>query len=82
MSVTKVILVKDVDFYRRLGAHYGSLEKWIFEPSAAEKVFRDYIAEENIEVLCNRRIVAATTKGGKILSITLEDSKSPASNFR
>ncbi len=66
-----------LDFYRRLGAHYGSLEKWIFEPSAAEKVFRDYIAEENIEVLCNRRIVAATTKGGKILSITLEDSKSP-----
>lgn len=66
-----------LDFYRRLGSHYGSLEKWIFEPSAAEKVFRDYIAEENIEVWCNRRIVDAKSKDGKILTITLEDSKSP-----
>lgn len=66
-----------LDFYRRLGTHYGSLEKWIFEPSAAEKVFRDYIAEENIELWCNRRIVAATTKKCKILTITLEDSKAP-----
>lgn len=66
-----------LDFYRRLGSHYGSLEKWIFEPSAAEKVFRDYIAEENIELWCNRRIVDAKSKDGKILTITLEDSKSP-----
>lgn len=64
-----------LDFYRRLGTHYGSLEKWVFEPSVAEKVFRDYIAEESVEVWCNRRIVDASTKGGKILSITLEDAK-------
>lgn len=66
-----------LDFYRRLGTHYGSLEKWIFEPSAAEKVFRGYIAEENIELWCNRRIVDAKTKDGKILTITLEDSVNP-----
>ena len=35
------------------------------------------IAEENIELWCNRRIVDAKSKDGKILTITLEDSKSP-----
>ena len=44
-----------LDFYRRLGSYYGSLEKWVFEPKVAEKIFKDYIAEENIELWCNRR---------------------------
>ena len=66
-----------LDFYRRLGTHYGSLEKWIFEPHVAEAIFRQYIAEDNVELWCNRRIVAAATKSGKILNITLEDSTAP-----
>ena len=28
-----------LDFYRRLGSYYGSLEKWVFEPKVAEKIF-------------------------------------------
>ena len=28
------------DFYRRIGAHYGQFEQWVFEPSVAEKIFR------------------------------------------
>ena len=66
-----------LDFYRRLGTHYGSLEKWVFEPHVAEKIFKDYIAEENIEVWCNRRIVAANKEGDRIANITLEDSAAP-----
>ena len=27
-----------LQFYRRLGAHYGNLENWVFEPSAALEV--------------------------------------------
>ena len=32
-----------LDFYRRLGRHYGKLEQWIFEPKEAEAVFNEYI---------------------------------------
>ncbi len=28
-----------LDFYRRLGHHYGKFESWIFEPGIAEKPF-------------------------------------------
>ena len=66
-----------LDFYRRVGAHYGALEMWVFEPHVAEGVFRQYIAEENIEVWCNRRIIAAKKDGSRIVNITLEDSEAP-----
>jgi ribulose 1,5-bisphosphate synthetase/thiazole synthase len=29
-----------LDFYRRAGAEYGTLESWIFEPKVAEKIFK------------------------------------------
>ena len=32
-----------LDFYRKLGTHYGKLEQWIFEPKVAESIFVDYI---------------------------------------
>src|SRR5215470_13691503 len=32
-----------LDFYRRLGRHYGKFEQWIFEPHVAEQIFNDYI---------------------------------------
>ena len=67
-----------LDFYRRVGAHYGALEMWVFEPHVAEKVFRQYIAEENIELWCNRRIVATKKEGTRIVNITLEDSAAPS----
>ena len=67
-----------LDFYRRLGSYYGSLEKWGFEPKVAEKIFKDYIAEENIELWCNRRIVDARKEGDRIVNITLEDSMARA----
>lgn len=66
-----------LDFYRRLGSHYGTLEKWIFEPHVAEDIFRQYIAEEELEVWYNRRIIAASKEGSRITDITLEDSVAP-----
>ncbi|WP_286338519.1 FAD-dependent oxidoreductase [Bacteroides acidifaciens] len=39
------------DFYRRLGAHYGKLEQWIFEPKVADSIFNDYINRADVEVL-------------------------------
>ncbi len=64
-----------LDFYRRVGAHYGRLESWIFEPSVAENIFKDYIARGNVEVLYNHRIVGVQKQGATIKSIFLENVK-------
>lgn len=65
------------DFYRRIGAHYGNLEQWIFEPSVAENIIKEYIDRANVDVLYSSRIVSADVSDGRILSITLEDSGNP-----
>jgi hypothetical protein len=66
-----------LDFYRRLGTHYGNLEQWIFEPHVAENIFNEYIQQGEIEVLYDYRIVSADVKGKKIEEITLEQSSKP-----
>lgn len=67
-----------LDFYRRVGAHYGRLESWIFEPSVAENIFKDYIARGNVEVLYNHRIVDAQKQGTSITSINVESVENTA----
>lgn len=62
------------DFYRRIGAHYGKFEQWIFEPHVAEDIFKEYISTSKTEVLYQHRIVSATTDKGAITSIVLENS--------
>src|SRR5260221_4493033 len=32
-----------LDFYRKIGQHYGSFEQWIFERNIAEKSFLAYL---------------------------------------
>ena len=61
-----------LDFYRRVGATYGRLESWIFEPSVAERIFKDYISRGNVEVLYGHRIVDAKKQGASITSINVE----------
>lgn len=67
------------DFYRRIGAHYGKLEQWIFEPKVAAKIFDDYIKEAKVEVWMNRRLVNVKKTRNIIDEITVEDSKTPLS---
>src|SRR6187551_1316889 len=38
-----------LDFYRRIGKHYGKFEQWIFEPHIAENLFNQYIQRANAE---------------------------------
>src|SRR5258708_29532355 len=40
-----------LDFYRKIGQHYGSFEQWIFEPNIAEKVFLTYLKRANVTIL-------------------------------
>ena len=66
-----------LDFYRRIGKHYGKFEQWIFEPHIAKKYLQQYLDEAGIKVTYNQRIVSAAKKGTDIQSIVLENSQSP-----
>lgn len=61
-----------LDFYRRVGRHYGKFEQWIFEPHVAEDVYKQYISRGGVKVLFGYHIVDATKQGGVISSIRLE----------
>ncbi|KAA6438473.1 FAD-dependent oxidoreductase [Dyadobacter flavalbus] len=66
-----------LDFYRRLGKHYGKFEQWIFEPHVAKKYLQQYLDEAGIKVTYNRRIVSAQKDRQAIASIVLENSEKP-----
>ncbi len=66
-----------LDFYRRIGKHYGKFEQWIFEPHVAKKYLQQYLDEAGIKVTYNSRIVSASKKGSNIQSISLENSVNP-----
>lgn len=62
------------DFYRRVGAHYGKFEQWIFEPHVAEDIFKEYLKAANVEVWYQNRISSAEVANGQIQSVVLESS--------
>lgn len=65
-------------FYRKVGAHYGRLEQWIFEPSVAEGIMRDYLANDNITLLSEYRIRESRKEGARIANIVVENSQKPS----
>jgi hypothetical protein len=60
------------DYYRRIGAHYGKFEQWIFEPHVAEDLFKQYIKRASVDVLFEHRLVEASSSKGVITSIAIE----------
>ena len=62
------------DYYRRIGAHYGKFEQWIFEPHVAEDLFKEYIKRASVEVLFEHRLANVTSTKGVINSIEIESS--------
>lgn len=70
------------DFYRRLGAHYGTLEAWKFEPSAAEKIFNDFMDQSGVEVLYQYRLRDVGMKKKRIQNIVVESSTNPQAETR
>jgi hypothetical protein len=69
-----------LDFYRKVGKHYGNFEQWIFEPHVAENIFLAWLKKAKVEVLYSHRIIAAKKSNGRINSIILENSAHPTSN--
>ncbi len=66
-----------LDFYRRIGKHYGKFEQWIFEPHVAENLFKEYIKRANVKVIFQHRLVSVKKQGTAIQEIMLENSESP-----
>lgn len=66
-------------FYRDLGKHYGKFEQWRFAPTPAFELMDKYIAETNVEVIYNKRIITSNVINTRIKSIVLEDSKNSES---
>ncbi|AXY77613.1 FAD-dependent oxidoreductase [Paraflavitalea soli] len=66
-----------LDFYRRIGRHYGKFESWIFEPSVAEQTFAWYIKAANVEVLYNAALFEVKKEQGYIREIEVNDPLSP-----
>jgi len=65
------------DFYRRIGAHYGKFEQWIFEPKVAEEIFNDYVKRAGFNVLFANRLIKVKKEGNLIKEITLQNSYNP-----
>ncbi len=66
-----------LDFYRRIGKHYGKLEQWTFEPHVAQQIFDEYIKSAGVTLMYSRRLVSVTTDKGYIKEIVVENSVKP-----
>ncbi|MES1215593.1 MAG: FAD-dependent oxidoreductase [Bacteroidota bacterium] len=66
-----------LDFYRRIGKHYGKFEQWIFEPHVAENLFKEYIQRGKVNVLFSYRLKQVIKNGIRINEIVVENSAHP-----
>ncbi len=69
-----------LDFYRRIGKHYGKFEQWIFEPHVAENLFNQYIQRANAEVFFSYRLKEVSKIENELKGITIENSLQPLAN--
>ncbi len=64
-----------LQFYRKLGAHYGNLENWVFEPSAAAEIMNEYLSHPRITAINGYHLVDACKEGTDIRSIRVACDK-------
>lgn len=60
-----------LDFYRKIGKHYGTFEQWIFEPKVAKGIFQDYLEKANVQVMMNNPLSKVTKQDGNITEIAI-----------
>jgi len=68
-SVVKGLALK---FYRDLGKHYGNLENWVFEPSAALEVISRFADSDRITIYRNSSISSVRKNGTEITRMIVE----------
>ena len=65
-----------LEFYRRLGRHYGEDVTWYFEPHVAEKVLREWIREAGVQLFLGHRLRedhGVRKRGARIREIQMEN---------
>lgn len=60
------------EFYQRMGKHYGTNEVWKLEPSVAESVFNQMLAEARVLVYFDQRLKSVKKKKDRITEIKME----------
>lgn len=62
-------------FYRKLGAYYGKLEQWLFEPHVAEEILMEYLDHPRIKVMQGWYLDSVEKTGTRIVSITCKNKE-------
>lgn len=65
-----------LEFFQRVGKHYGEPLTWYFEPHVAEQVFKDWCKEAGVQVFFNHRLREKTgvkKRGTEVAEIALEN---------
>ena len=70
-----------IDFYRRIGRHYGNEEQWIFEPHVAEEMFLDYIKRGRFHVSYNQHLISVKKAGNRIQEIIITSNSDELSDI-
>ena len=60
-----------LQFFRKLGAHYGGLEQWVFEPSAALEILEGYLDHKKINTVKGYHLCSTAMDGTAIKAITV-----------
>ncbi|SEM53121.1 FAD dependent oxidoreductase [bacterium A37T11] len=60
-----------LDFYRKVGQHYGKFERWIFEPHVADSIFQAYMRACPSTILFDHVLTSVDKKDRRITSIHL-----------
>jgi hypothetical protein len=64
-------------FYRDLGTYYGTSNEdgcvWYFEPSAAQRIYKEWLEKAEVPVYCEQHLAAVDKKAGRIAQITMEN---------
>lgn len=58
-----------LQFFRKLGIKYGTLESWVFEPSAAKEILDGYLDNPHIKVVTGYHFCDAAKEGTDIRTI-------------
>jgi len=71
----RVVNGLSLKFYRELGKHYGSLENWVFEPSAALEVMNDFASHKGIRTVLGYHLCSCTKDNLRLRSIRVSDGR-------
>lgn len=69
------------DFYQRIGAHYGKMEQWTFEPHVAKSIFHKYLDDAEIEIIYQSELVDLSKEGTVIKNIEVINTNTNASSI-